>query len=741
MKGKRAILSVFLLAVASGAAAEVYLWPLHGSRRLSSSFSEYRSGHYHAGIDLRSFGAVGLPCLAVSDGCVSRIKISPSGYGKALYLELSDGNTAVYAHLDGFSAEIDSLLWHYRVGKGVSWCDITLEKGVFCYDVGDTLCWSGETGTIAPHLHFELRDRSQRPLNPLENFYSLPDRASPVISGIEIIPLGKGSIAEGSRFPVFRLFRASAADGYFIADTLQLDGRFGFAVSTWDEQGVSRYHMAPYSIEIFIDGESLYKIRNSAFSYTQSGEVDLEYDITGKGSSNRYTLLYKKDGNTRADRTGQGVIDSEGDSSGGIHLARGIHQCGISVIDASGNVSTGSFVFKMHKYPVVTVARVLEAAPEAIVSTADPDGGVVSGRLFESLDGGREFSELPLFPIGRFHKAVLSGAEDALYRFEAVDDEGAAVTEWFGTSTMKPEQDNAFCETVIGVTGDGVFLDIMTDRTAKSVLEVRKLSKGGATGLEVIRTAPERFRAIAENSILENGLNIFRITGNDYRGYPFASTEAFKIYILRSGAETEILLSDTLSAVLQAGPMTGRAAVAIGSPRMPAAPPAELKSVSSPFSIEFEEERFRRPLRLKCDTGRKTALFVWDEDKGWSCIGVPAMEDGAVDINISGTYIFLKDGLPPMIRFAALEDRYQGSGFFKPYICYLPVEESGSGIDAWSAEAYINGDRAVCEWDEFRKRVILPIPSFLSAGRVRLRMEISDRSGNRAVEEFGFMLK
>jgi hypothetical protein len=306
---------------------------------------------------------------------------------------------------------------------------------------------------------------------------------------------------------------------------------------------------------------------------------------------------------------------------------------------------------------------------------------------------------------------------------------------------LKTEQENVFCESVIGVTGDGVFLDITTDRTLKSALEVRKLSKGGARSLDVIRTAPDRFRALADNDILENGLNIFRITGSDYRGYPLVSTEAFRIYLLRSGAETEILLSDTLSAVLQAGPMGGEAAVTVGSAEAPAALPADLKPVSAPFYIEFDEERFRRPLRLKIDTERRTALFVWDEDKGWSSAGVPAMEDGTVGIERSGIYIFLRDGLPPRIKFAAFEDRYRGSGFFKPYICYLPVEESGSGIDAWSAEAYINGERTVCEWDEFRSRIILPIPSFYSAGQTRLRMEISDRSGNRAVEEFSFMLK
>ncbi|MBN2071458.1 MAG: M23 family metallopeptidase [Candidatus Krumholzibacteriota bacterium] len=742
MKRRKAIVCAIILLFASTAAAEVYLWPFHGSRRLSSSFSEFRSGHFHAGIDLRSFGAIGLPCLAISDGCASRVRISHSGYGKALYMRLSDGNTAVYAHLDGFSASLDSFLWYYRKGKGVSWCDLTLDGGRFCFDVGDTLCWSGETGTTAPHLHFELRDSSQRPLNPLEGFYHLPDETAPMISGLEVIPRGEGSIVDGSRFPRFYLFRASGRENYELADTLHLDGSFSFAVSTWDEQGFSRYHMAPYDIEILIDGAPLYHIRNSIFSYAQSGEVDLEYDIVGKGSSQRYTLLYRKEGVSRPDRTGQGIIDSSANGKNGvIILERGIHRGEISIIDASGNRSEGIFFFSIHDHPVITEARVLEAAPEAIVSAVDPDGGEVTGRLFESIDGGNEYSAVPLTPFGIFLKGDLSGTVDAIYRYEAIDDEGARAVEFFGTPVTRGERDSTFCEADIRAVEDGVVIDITTDRIAKSDLSVTRPAEGSLRKIEVIRTGPLTFSAIARNKELKNGLNIFRIEGFDHRGFPLIRTEAFRIYLLRSQSEANIVISDTLEASLRGQAVSAEAAVVVNAARFPGSIPEGLKPVTSAFSIDFCEESFRRPMKLVCDTGRKTALFLWEEDEGWSCVGVPAMEGGSVDIPESGIYIFLYDGLPPVIRHAALEERYAGSGFFKPYICYLPVDETGSGIDPWSAETYLDGERVVCEWDEFRKRLYMPVPAFLPPEYVKLRAEISDRSGNRTVEEFGFMLK
>ena len=310
------LLAVLIASTARPAGGEVYLWPLHGNRRLSSSFSEYRDGHYHAGLDLRSYGAVGMPCLAVSDASAVRVKVSPFGYGKALYLRLGDGRTAVYAHLDQFSRGVDSLAWYYRVGRETNWCDIRLPAGVFTFEAGDTVAFSGETGTSAPHLHFELRDGAERPINPLEGIYSIPDRAAPIISSLEVVPLSRGSVTGKGPLPGVWNFRASGATRFVLPDTLHLQGEFGFALSTWDEQGYGRYRMAPRSIELTVDGETLYTVRNEVFSYTQSSEITAEYDIRGEGPAGRYIRLYPVPACTRKDRSGPGVVGGSGPDHG-----------------------------------------------------------------------------------------------------------------------------------------------------------------------------------------------------------------------------------------------------------------------------------------------------------------------------------------------------------------------------------------------------------------------------------------
>ena len=61
--------------------------------QLSGTFGEFRSNHFHAGIDIRTQGRQGLKVKSVKSGWVNRIRISTSGYGKTLYIQHRDGTT------------------------------------------------------------------------------------------------------------------------------------------------------------------------------------------------------------------------------------------------------------------------------------------------------------------------------------------------------------------------------------------------------------------------------------------------------------------------------------------------------------------------------------------------------------------------------------------------------------------------------------------------------------------------
>jgi len=728
---------MLLPALPRGAAGEVYLWPMHGNRRLSSSFSEYRDGHYHAGIDLRSYGAVGLPCLAVSSGEAVRVKVGAAGYGKALYVRLDDGRTAVYAHLDQFNRTVDSIAWHYRVRRETNWCDIQLPPGVCAFEVGDTVAFSGETGTSAPHLHFELRDEAERPLNPLIDIYSIPDSSPPIVSGLEIIPMGGGSLTEDGPLPAVRDFRASGSTRFILPDTLHLDGTFGFAISTWDEQGYGAYKMAPVSIELSIDGHMLYSVRNEVFSYSQADEVSAEYDIRGEGSAGRFMRLFPVRGGTRSDRSGPGVIHA-GQGKDGMALQKGLHVGLVTVRDASGNSSSAIFHFCLHDLPEITTARRLDAAPEVVIAAGDPDGGDVRIRLFESLDGGDSWTPVSPGREGEYFSAEVTDSVGAVYRIEVTDDEGATTRMWFASPQPSTRADMAFASLAPEAFGEGVCLRVRTDAALASLPEV---AAGPEDIDEVYQTGLREYVAIARTGPFGPGTTVFTLSGVDYRGFPVRAVKAARIFTLRSGGSARFTLADSIDARIEGPSLRGVTSMLVTEVPVPGAVPGGLVPAGGSFSLDFPREELSKPMRLHSEPGAKAGLFIWKGEKGWKCVGVPAMEGGYVSVDRPGTYIFLSDGIPPSFEHVAVEKGQAESGFFKPYFCSVPVTEDGTGIDPWSAEARLGGERVVCEWDEFRKRLVIPVPAFFQAGRTVISIEVSDRSGNRSVGEFGFVIE
>jgi len=109
---KRILLLVAALTIANLVGSQVsdrtlFVSPLSEPPSLSASFAELRNDHFHSGIDYRTGGVTGKDVLAVDDGYVYRIAVSPGGFGKALYVRHSSGYSSVYAHLRSFRPDIE----------------------------------------------------------------------------------------------------------------------------------------------------------------------------------------------------------------------------------------------------------------------------------------------------------------------------------------------------------------------------------------------------------------------------------------------------------------------------------------------------------------------------------------------------------------------------------------------------------------------------------------------------------
>jgi hypothetical protein len=170
---------------------EKYLYPINpgfpGS--LAGTMGELRSNHFHSGIDIRTGNVIGLPVLASKSGYISRVSVTPSGYGNVLYITHPDGNTTLYAHLDKFKGALAEYVLQEQYRRKTSKINLYFRANQFVVKRGDTVALSGNSGSSGgPHLHFDIRDPNNFALNPLlvESFPEITDDMPPAIEKIAL---------------------------------------------------------------------------------------------------------------------------------------------------------------------------------------------------------------------------------------------------------------------------------------------------------------------------------------------------------------------------------------------------------------------------------------------------------------------------------------------------------------------------------------------------------------------------
>lgn len=160
-------LLAFLLFAAIGTGAQAqrldpgdYIYPIRDVAQLyAANFGEMRPAHFHAGIDIKTDGAEGKPLVAVADGYVSRVSLAAGGYGRAVYLTLRNGTTAVYGHLQRFRDDIEEHVRQERTARRANGVNLWFGPEAWPVKQGDVIGFSGNSGSsTGPHLHFEIRD-------------------------------------------------------------------------------------------------------------------------------------------------------------------------------------------------------------------------------------------------------------------------------------------------------------------------------------------------------------------------------------------------------------------------------------------------------------------------------------------------------------------------------------------------------------------------------------------------------
>lgn len=177
--------------------------PINIDLALAGNFCEMRGNHFHTGLDIKTNNKEGYRLYALADGYISRVRISPWGYGKAIYIDYDNGLTSVYAHCNSFPTMIDSLIYTIQKTKEIANIDENVSQLKIRIKKGDIVAFSGNSGSSsAPHLHFEIREtKTEYALNPL-NFkvYKdiIKDHKKPEIRGLKFYAISdKGFLIPG----------------------------------------------------------------------------------------------------------------------------------------------------------------------------------------------------------------------------------------------------------------------------------------------------------------------------------------------------------------------------------------------------------------------------------------------------------------------------------------------------------------------------------------------------------------
>ena len=249
---------------------------------LSGTFGELRSNHFHSGIDFKTNKETGIPIFASASGYVSRIKVSPTGFGKAIYIAHENGLTTVYAHLENFNKEISQYILQKQYDLKTFSLDLNIDSNKFKIEKGDNIGYTGNSGSSSgPHLHFEIRNtKTQHPLNPMNWDFEIKDTKKPIIESIFIYKLNDPLNIEKEN----------------MINQKVITGQFSFGIKTYDLLDLAENKNGINTIKIYLDNQLYYHYEIQEFSFNETKYINslIDYKEYKKSKQRIYKCYVEK---------------------------------------------------------------------------------------------------------------------------------------------------------------------------------------------------------------------------------------------------------------------------------------------------------------------------------------------------------------------------------------------------------------------------------------------------------------
>jgi len=299
--------------------------PLDVTLVLSGTFAELRSNHFHSGLDIKTQQRTGLKVYAAAEGYVSRIKISHFGYGKALYITHPNGYVTVYAHLEKFAPSIEKFIKAKQYEQESYEIEVFPSPEELIIKADEVVAFSGNSGSSGgPHLHFEIRDNEERPINPMLFGIDIKDTKQPVVKAIYAYPKGRKShVNDVKARKELRLIPNKNGD--YSVEPIEAFGSIGFGVVSYDQQDLAYNKNGVSNIQTFFNGNKNFEMDFKRFSFDETKHLNryIDFEIY-KTEKSRVQKLFVQSGNTLSmlkDVNNDGYIHVE-DSTSSVYKIR-----------------------------------------------------------------------------------------------------------------------------------------------------------------------------------------------------------------------------------------------------------------------------------------------------------------------------------------------------------------------------------------------------------------------------------
>lgn len=314
--------------------------PLNISIFLAGNFGECRPGHFHSGTDIKTNGVENQPVHAAADGYISRIHMSKSGFGHALYITHPNGYTTLYAHLNHFVPAIQQYMKQEQYRQRHWDIDTQVPPGKFPVKKGQLIAYSGNTGSsTAPHLHFEIRDtKTEHPLNP--ELFGLPvkDSEPPLPTELALYDMNKSIYMQD---PQILSLHKRGSEYVPVHDTLHINTSLaGIGLNVYDYMNGSHNTIAFYSAKVYMDGALQFEVALDNIGYDETRYVNAYADYKTKVQKDKWVQCFFQLPNNRLNS----IYRHLNDKRGALAITDGQpHKVRIIMTDDKNNITNVGF--------------------------------------------------------------------------------------------------------------------------------------------------------------------------------------------------------------------------------------------------------------------------------------------------------------------------------------------------------------------------------------------------------------